>query len=98
MDTYKRITKTFDQQLLKQLKNREFKIQNLPTENNDDNFMRRIYSIIKTGLDRNKIFFLYEDAVKNYDKAVTAVSKQISLAVNDCLLNEIGKFIANIIS
>lgn len=90
MDTYQRMVKNFDQQLLTQLKNRDFEIKNLPDEKNDNNFMRRIHSIIKAGTDRNRIFFQYQDAKNKYDRAVQAVSKQISLAVNDGLLNEIG--------
>lgn len=90
LDTYQRMVKNFDQQLLTQLKNRDFEIKNLPDEKNDNNFMRRIHSIIKAGTDRNRIFFQYQDAKNKYDRAVQAVSKQISLAVNDGLLNEIG--------
>lgn len=83
------LVKNFDQQLLQQLKNQQFEIQNLLNDYNGD-FVDRIENIKKSGILRNKLHFEHQENKDRYTTALDAVYKQILLAFNDDVINEIG--------
>ncbi len=84
--------KHFDQQLLKQFKERDYAIQKIEIESDVEKstFHDRITKIETEGLLRNRIYFEFFDNKTEFDKSIKLFYNEISLAARDKLITDIG--------
>lgn len=94
MERYEYMVKNFDQQLLNQLKLRDFILQGIEIaddEKKDDNFHKRIAKIETEGLSRNRMYYEFVDTKNEFNEAKTSFYSEIALALKDELIIEIGE-------
>ena len=92
LDRYEHLIKHFDQQLQSQLKDRDYVIQKIELEGDakDDKFLDRITKIEAQGLSRNRVYFEFDDYKKEFQEVKTWFENEISLALTDGLVSDIG--------
>ncbi len=95
---YEHLVKHFDKQLLKQLKDRGQKT-NIDTEEEKeiekDDFHRRVIKIETEGILRNRIYYEFIDDKKEFDDSNFLFHNEISLALKDGLITDIGNIVLN---
>lgn len=87
------MVKSFDQQLLKQLKTRDYSVQEIEItddEKKNDDFFKRIDKIETQGLDRNRTYYEFVDDKKEFEEAKNLFQNKNSLALSDGLITETG--------
>lgn len=92
MQRYEHLVKHFDQQVLNQLKERNYEIHKIQIESKEekDTFHDRIGKIETGGLLRNRIFFEFNDDKLEFNEAKKLFYYENSLALRDGLITDIG--------
>ena len=94
LERYEHLVKHFDQQVLNQLKDRDYTLQKIHVEtgneNGKDNIFDRVIKIEAEGVLRNRIYYEFVDNKKDFDNAKMLFQNEILLALKDGLITDIG--------
>lgn len=92
MNRCEHLVKTFDQEILKQLKERSYEVHQckMTEEEKIDKLYARVINIEKSGILRNRKYYEFMDDKHEYEEAKKLFQSEVSLALTDGLITDTG--------